>query len=167
MNTKQQAFYAVATGDIPLLSKIVRTRREANWRLSNRGWSLLDQAVQSRQHAVAAWLLDRGADPNTIFLDDRGISGKHAVGEGWYFSPFASAVSEKDAEMTALFLKAGASRLLPKIITDEDSLTVGESIDDDPDFSRAVSALLEDSAINNSLSIGSAKMPTARPGHRL
>jgi hypothetical protein len=42
----EQAIAAIAFGDMVTLAKLVKTKKQANWRRPDRAWCLLDEAVK-------------------------------------------------------------------------------------------------------------------------
>lgn len=129
---RKHAFEAIEAGDMRKLRRLVRNRVEANWARVGRGWSLLDAAVLFKCHEAARWLLDRGANPNTLFFFDEPILPAEATVDGMYFSPLASAISEGDAQLVKLMLDAGADLSLPKIVDGDERLTCMDALHEAP-----------------------------------
>lgn len=126
----EQAIAAIAAKDLGALAKLVKTKKQANWRRPDRVWCLLDEAVKRGSPSTVNWLLVMGADPNTLFKRGRLISLRNATEEGLYFSPLATAIRIGNAEGAALMIKAGASLNLPCDIDNEyGSLTCQKAID--------------------------------------
>lgn len=111
-----QAIRATRSGDLQTLSTLVQTRAQANWLSPDRqGIALLSHAVASKQPAVVKWLLEKGANPNTLFFERRIVKlkeGEH-YGEGRYYSPLMAAISLREVESIALLLEHGADTGLP------------------------------------------------------
>jgi hypothetical protein len=110
-----EAFSAIFDDDLAKLASIVRTKRQANWQSTARmGWSLLDAAVSNRSSPSVAFLLSKGADPNTLF---RGrFRDRLATEEGMYSSPLLTAILFNEVEIVGLLLDAGGSLDLPEQI---------------------------------------------------
>jgi len=138
----EQAIAAIAAGDQVALTKLVKTKKQANWHRPDRAWCLLDEAVRRGSTSMVDWLLAKGANPNTLFKRDRPISQRNATEEGWYFSPFASSISDENSEIAALMIKAGASLDLPCDIDDEYGNTTCQDKIDDCELWPAIEAWL-------------------------
>lgn len=119
----ETALLAISNGNLAGLGKLVRTTKEANWRRPDQAWCLLDEAVDAKSSEMVQWLLAMGADPNTLFCADRLISAQHATAPAFYFSPFASAISNGQTAIVQLMLARGASLDLPYCISDEGTAT--------------------------------------------
>lgn len=104
---------AVRLGDLATLSKLVSTQKQANWHAQHRGWSLLDEAVKCASAPMVQWLLDKGANPNTLFFNDQPHAVRLTRQPGWYFSPFATAIQMGHEEITLMLLARGAELSLP------------------------------------------------------
>ncbi len=114
-----QAIKAAQSGDLQTLSTLVQTRAQANWLSPDRqGMALLSHAVESKQPAVVKWLLEKGANPNTLFFERRIVKLKEGeyYGEGRYYSPLLAAISLREVESIALLLEHGADTDLPIVI---------------------------------------------------
>ena len=127
---REGAFDAIKTGCIEHLPQLVHSRKEANWTMPKLGWCLLDEAVKARRYEAVRWLLDHGADPNSLFYDDRRVIPKKIMGEGYYFSPMGSAVQLRDANMLFLLVQAGGDLSLPAIVDNEGGFCVIRSVFD-------------------------------------
>jgi hypothetical protein len=115
-NNRRMAIAATQVGDLQTLSALVHTRAQANWLSPDRrGWSLLSMAVLFGQTAIVKWLLEQGANPNTLFFEDRLIAfpSDNKYAEGAYNSPLVIAIDSQDVEVIALLLEHGASVDLP------------------------------------------------------
>lgn len=119
-NAFQEAKRAVRKEDFEALAALVKTEKQANWHASDVGWCLLDEAVKAGSVAMVQWLLEMGANPNTLFLNDKPYAHRKRIVSGWYFSPLASAIKFKDASIISLMLAHGADLSLPVIWHDED-----------------------------------------------
>lgn len=107
------AFKAVRQGDHAAATSLIRTPAAANYRLPDRGWCLLDEAVKAGSVAMVQLLLSRGANPNTLFLNDQPFAPVSPYPDGLYFSPFATAINEGKLDIFELLLRHGASLDLP------------------------------------------------------
>lgn len=109
-----RAVDAAFENDVATLEQVVLTRAHANWVTPNRqGQSLLCCAVIRKSKEAIHWLLEKGADPNTLFEHKRRI--RLADADGWSVceSPFAGAIRMRDVGVIAAFLDHGASLSLP------------------------------------------------------
>jgi ankyrin repeat protein len=109
----QAAFEAVRSNDFSAAANLIRTPAEANYCMPARGWCLLDEAVKAGSEAMVRWLLARGANANTLFLNDRPCVPHPPYPSGLYFSPLATAINEAKVEIAELLLRSGASMDLP------------------------------------------------------
>jgi ankyrin repeat protein len=114
---------AVQEGNLNALSRLVKTASQANWYASDRAWCLLDEAVKSRSPAMVKWLLEKGANPNTLFFRDKQYDLSKGVVPGGYFSPFATAISNAEKQIVELMLDHGADINLPVVYEDESDHT--------------------------------------------
>jgi hypothetical protein len=114
---------AVREGDFAALGKMIKSPRQANWYASDRAWCLLDEAIKSGSLAMVQWLLERGANPNTLFRGDRLYDLSLGPVTGIYFSPFASAISAGSQQMVECMLAYGADINLPVVYEDDDDNT--------------------------------------------
>lgn len=112
---------AVRAGNFVALSGLIKSPKQANWYASDRAWCLLDEAVKAGSKGMVKWLLENGANPNTLFLHDKPYDIRKGCVRGWYFSPFASAMKSQNIEMVSMMLAHGADLNLP---------VVWESLDD-------------------------------------
>lgn len=103
------AFEAVREGDAEKLSRLVRMPKQANWRLPERAWCLLDEAVKSGSLAMVEWLVNHGANANTIVVDDRLFSAGDLCAPVLYFSPLATAIHDGKMEIAEFLLRNGAA----------------------------------------------------------
>lgn len=109
-----RAVDAAFENDIATLEQVVLTRAHANWVTPNRqGLSLLCCAVFKKSTEAIHWLLEKGADPNTLFEHKRRIKPADAGGWSVCESPFARAIDMRDVGVIAAFLDHGASLSLP------------------------------------------------------
>lgn len=159
MNNKiqrlNQAFDAIEAGDMKKLVTLVRNRSEANWTRVGQGWSLLDAAVLFKRYDAASWLLNRGANPNTLFSFDEPILPSEATADGMYFSPLASAISEGDATLVKLLIDAGADLSLPKIVEGDERLTCWDALLED----RSLMAKIERHLLSKAPEQSSISLP--------
>ncbi len=138
----EQAIAAIADHDLAALAKLVKNKKQANWHRPDHAWCLLDEAVKRGSCSIVNWLLVMGANPNTLFKRGRPISLRNATEEGWYFSPFATAICDGNAEAAALMIKAGANLDLPCDIDTEDGATTCQEKIDDHELWPAIEAYL-------------------------
>ena len=115
-NRRRVAFEAADTGDLDVLRLLVRTRQEANWKHPEYPVVLLDRAVWRDDVEMLRYLLSRGANPNTLIERDRVIPWPSDVGDGLFFSPLATAISEGKAALVKALLSAGADLDMPMVI---------------------------------------------------
>ncbi|SDW49935.1 hypothetical protein SAMN05518669_101802 [Variovorax sp. YR634] len=109
-----RAVDAAFENDVATLEQVVLTRAQANWVTPNRqGQSLLCCAVIKKSTEAIHWLLEKGADPNTLFEGKRRISPADATDWPVYESPFAGAIRMRDVGVIAAFLDHGALLSLP------------------------------------------------------
>ena len=113
MEDFETARSAVRIGDFAALSKLVTNEKQANWFAGQRGWCLLDEAVKYASVPMVQWLLAKGANPNTLFLDDQPYDFRQAPRPGMYFSPFAAAIRMGHEEIAVLLLARGARLSIP------------------------------------------------------
>lgn len=137
------AFEAADKGDLDTLKTLIRTRHEANWKHPGCGLLLLDKAVYRNDIDMLRFLLDQGANPNALIECDQLVPWPADVGDGMYFSPLASAISDGRVEILAALLDAGADLNLPKWIDDEsgERMTCRDALNDSPDLLAAIEAL--------------------------
>lgn len=109
------AIKAVREGNFATLGRLIKSPREANWYATDKAWCLLDDAVKSGSPAMVQWLLNEGANPNTLFRYDKPYDFRKGIVPGWYFSPFATAMKSKNEGMISLMLAHGADLNLPVI----------------------------------------------------
>ena len=119
----ESALDAARKGDLPALAKLVTNAKAANWTRNGQGWSLLDAAVRSQSIETVRWLLDMGANPNTLFRLDAPHLLCHQLVPGWYFSPFATAIRKELHEIALLLVSRGASPELPIIVDKDGDIT--------------------------------------------
>jgi hypothetical protein len=106
---------AVREGDFVALSGLIKSPKQANWYASDRAWCLLDEAVKAGSATMVKWLLEKGANPNTLFMHDKPYDIRKGIVSGWYFSPFASAMKLQNMEMVSMMLAHGADLSLPVV----------------------------------------------------
>lgn len=126
----RQAIDAIQKGDLQTLSSLVHTRAQANWLEPDRqGMALLSYAVESKHPEIVKWLLEKGADPNTLFLGCRlvKLGAGDGYAEGHYRSPLRSAIGLEQVDSIALLLEHGADLELP---VSEDYTHGGETCED-------------------------------------
>jgi ankyrin repeat protein len=138
------AFEAAEKGDLETLKSLVRTRREANWQHPEFDIVLLDQAVMRNDIEMLRFLLEQGANPNALFECGRLVLCPSDFGDGMYFSPLATAISDGHAEILVALLDAGADLNLPKWIDNEsgERMTCRDALDDSPELFAAMEALI-------------------------
>lgn len=134
------AFDAARRGDLETLKRCIRKPSEANWLHPENMWVMLDAAVLSKSANAVRFLLDAGADPNSMFLNGELMHWPADVGDGWFFSPFASAICDDDPAMVMAFLDAGADLDLPTWIDQREGifLTCRNLLEDRPDLAACV-----------------------------
>jgi hypothetical protein len=104
-----RAVEAASINNVTTLAQIVLTRAQANWLTPDRqGMSLLCNAVYYQSTDAIKWLLEKGADPNTLFENKRRIRHADAIGDESYISPFYDAIRSHNIEIIAAFLDHGA-----------------------------------------------------------
>lgn len=115
----EDALEAVRTEDFQTLTTLVTTPKQANWHSKKSAWCLLDVAVKQDSLTMVSWLLDKGANPNTLFFRDT-LHSRRRFEPGLYFSPFATAISNGQSDIALLLLERGASLDLPIVWCDAD-----------------------------------------------
>lgn len=148
------AFEAADKGDLETLKTLIRTRHEANWKHPRFGLVLLDKAVNLNDIDMLHFLLDQGANPNALIECDQLVPWPADVGEGMYFSPLASAISDGRIEILAALLDAGADLNLPKWIDDEsgERMTCRDALNDSPELLAGIEALALEKATSKAFS---------------
>jgi len=111
---------AIRADDFAALSKLVSNPKQANWHAEKQAWSLLDEAVKNQSVPMVNWLLDKGANPNTLFLEDRPFAAHKRPRPGMYFSPLATAIDMRYLDIALLLLDRGAKLSLPTVWLEED-----------------------------------------------
>lgn len=111
---------AIRNEDFASLSKLVATPKEANWHAEKLAWSLLDEAVKANSVLMVQWLLDKGANPNTLFFQDQPCRDHKFTRPGMYFSPLAQAIDMRHVEIVLLLLARGAKLSLPTVWLEAD-----------------------------------------------
>ena len=111
---------AIRNEDFASLSKLVATPKEANWHAEKLAWSLLDEAVKANSVLMVQWLLDKGANPNTLFFQDQPCRDHEFTRPGMYFSPLAQAIDMRHVEIVLLLLARGAKLSLPTVWLEAD-----------------------------------------------
>lgn len=111
---------AIKAQDFAALSKLVSTPKQANWHAEKQAWSLLDEAVKAQSMPMVEWLLDKGANPNTLFFQDRPYTVHKCPRPGMYFSPLATAIDMRYGDIVLLLLARGAKLSLPTVWLEED-----------------------------------------------
>lgn len=106
---------AVRDDNFVALSMLIKSPKQANWYASDKAWCLLDEAVKAGSTTMVKWLLENGANPNTLFMHDKPYDIRKGVARGWYFSPFASAMKLQNEQMVSMMLAQGADLNLPVI----------------------------------------------------
>lgn len=162
--------YAISRGDLQALSSSILTRSDAN--LLDPDWpgmALLSHAVESRQPQIVKWLLEKGANPNTLFFNGHFVKYelKEACAEGHYRSPLARAIELGEVQSIALLLNHGAELDLPVLVgkSKSSSLSCGDLFRLSPSFYAEVRAVLE--AMDISLNIPEATTQLDAGQHRL
>lgn len=138
-----RAFEAADKGDLDTLKPLIHTSHEANWKHPEFGIVLLDKAVNRNDIDMLHFLLGQGANPNALIECDQLVQWPTHVGDGMYFSPLASAISDGRAEILAALLEAGADLNLPKWIDGEsgECMTCRDALNDSPELLAAIEAL--------------------------
>lgn len=116
----EAAKVAIREGNLAMLTKLVQTPHQANWCASDRAWCLLDEAVKADSVEMVQWLLNKGADPNFLFISDRPFDRSAGLLQGMYFSPFASAIRGRNAQIVRAMLAHGADLSLPVMFSAPD-----------------------------------------------
>jgi hypothetical protein len=161
-NDYEAAKTAIKLGDIATLSQIVETKEQANWHGTDVGWCLLDEAVKTGSLTMVKWLLDAGANPNTIFFNDKPLVASRGLPEGMFFSPLASAIKSGMVEIVALFQERGAMFDLPVWnLGDGDCMTCQDLVMEGDMFAQLV-ALHESRAI----AVETPEAPSSDAGNR-
>jgi hypothetical protein len=106
---------AIKLGDLSTVRKMIKTKKQADWYDPERAWCLLDEAVKVGSSEIVEWLLDKGANPNTLFYKEKPYDIRKGICGGMYFSPFASAIEAKQDSIIRLLLAHGADLNLPVI----------------------------------------------------
>lgn len=119
----ESALAAARRGDVAALAELVTSASAANWKRQEQGWSLLDAAVRSESFETVKWLLDMGANPNTLFRYDHLCQPSEPLDPGLYFSPFATAIHSGLHDIALLMFCRGASLDLPIVVESADNLT--------------------------------------------
>lgn len=119
----EMAKQAVRMGDPWLLGSMIKTPKQANGYASDTAWSLLDEAVKVSSSQSVKWLLQHGANPNTLFWRDKLYDHRKGVEPGWYFSPFASAIRLQNQEVIKLMMGYGADLNLPVVCAGDRTIT--------------------------------------------
>lgn len=105
-------FKAIDDADIQRLESLIKTREQANMNYRDEDRSLLCKAVSTNRQDLVRTLLSRGADPNTLFNGSQRVASSYD-GEGWFFSPLATAVNNEYFEITTILIQSGAKINLP------------------------------------------------------
>ena len=148
------AFEAADKGDLDTLKTLIHTQHEANWKHPRFGLVLLDKAVYRNDIDMLHFLLDQGANPNALIECDQLVPWPADVGEGMYFSPLATAISDGRVEILAALLDAGADLNLPKWIDDEsgERMTCRDALNDSPELLAGIEALALEKATSKAFS---------------
>lgn len=133
---------AVRAGNFVALSGLIKSSKQANWYASDRAWCLLDEAVKSGSTTMVNWLLEKGANPNTLFLHDKPYDIRKGIVRGWYFSPFASAMKSQNEQMVSMMLAHGADLNLPVVWESLDDNTTCRDLAVDDGFWPSVEAIV-------------------------
>ena len=127
----ESAKRAIRDEDVASLSKLVATPKQANWHAEKLAWSLLDEAVKANSVLMVQWLLDKGANPNTLFFQDQPCRVHKFPRPGMYFSPLAQAIDMRHEEIVLLLLARGAKLSLPTVwIEADDNVSCRELAED-------------------------------------
>lgn len=105
-------FDSIDKADIQTLKSLLKTRKHANMNYRDQPRSLLCKAVSTARLDLVEALLAKGADPNTLFNGSERVSSSYD-GEGWFFSPLATAVRNEYFEITMILIQSGADINLP------------------------------------------------------
>lgn len=111
-STKLAIFDAIDNVDIQELESLIKTRNQANMNYRDQPKSLLCKAVCINRPNLVQVLLAKGANPNTLFNGSQRVSSSYD-GEGWFFSPLATAVRNEYFEITMILIQSGAKIDLP------------------------------------------------------
>lgn len=149
-----RAFEAADKGDLDTLKPLIHTRHEANWKHPKFGLVLLDKAVNRNDIEMLHFLLDQGANPNALIDRDQLVPWPADVGDGMYFSPLASAISDCRVEVLAALLDAGADLNLPKWIDEEsgERMTCRDALNDAPELLAGIEVLALEKATSKAIS---------------
>ena len=160
-NPQQRAFKsarkAVREDDFVALSKLVKSSSQANWYASDRAWCLLDEAVKSGSSAMVQWLLEKGANPNTLFLGDKRYDLSQGLVPGIFFSPFATAISKGDKPIVQLMLTHGADIYLPIVYENKDDYSTCRDIAEMSGMWPFIEAFLIGQAANDAVAASNPK----------
>jgi hypothetical protein len=141
---RRNALNAIKAGNLKRLETLILSKADANLTLPKRSWSLLDEAVGCEKHDIAKWLLDHGANPNTLHVSPgllRRMGMPIHIEPELYFSPLASAIEKEDVQMVRIFLDAGADLNLPKYSFPGHISTCHDALNEKPALRAKVEAL--------------------------
>lgn len=148
---------AVREGDLIALSRLVKKPSQANWYAHDCAWCLLDEAVKAGSVAMVQWLLEKGANPNTLFYRDKPYDRSQGVAPGFYFSPFASAIRNGDQQIVQLMLAHGADIDLPFVCEADGDYSTCRHIAEQHGMWPCIEAYLLGQAANAATAVGDAK----------
>ena len=149
---------AVREGDFVALSRLIKSPKQANWYSSDTAWCLLDEAVKAGSAPMIKWLLEKGANPNTLFMHDKPYDIRKGIVRGWYFSPFASAMKFQNLEMVSMMLAHGADLNLPVVWESLDDNTTCRDLAVEDGFWPSVEAIVLAQSLPSSQTGGTKRL---------
>ena len=118
---------------------------------------MLDEAVQTASIDSVRWLLDKGANPNTLFFQDKPCGANQKRKEGLYFSPFATAISNGKTEIVLLMLSRGADLNLPTVWCGDDDFQTCRDVAMESAVWSRIEAQLVGNAVPTVMNSGAAR----------
>ena len=149
---------AVWEGNIAVLNRLIKSPNQANWYACNTAWCLLDEAVKSGSATMVKWLLEKGANPNTLFMHDKPYDIRKGIVPGIYFSPFASAMKSHNEQMVSMMLAHGADLNLPVVWESLDDNTTCRDLAVDDGFLSRVEAIVLAQSLPSSQTGGTKRL---------
>ena len=149
---------AVREGNIAVLNRLIKSPNQANWYACNTAWCLLDEAVKSGSATMVKWLLEKGANPNTLFMHDKPYDIRKGIVPGIYFSPFASAMNCQNEQMVSMMLAYGADLNLPVVWESLDDNTTCRDLAAEDGFWPSVEAIVIAQSLPSSQTGGTKRL---------
>ena len=149
---------AVREGNLVALSRLIKSPKQANWYASDKAWCLLDEAVKAGSTAMVKWLLEKGANPNTLFMHEKPYDIRKGIVPGWYFSPFATAMNYQNEQMVSMMLSHGADLNLPIVWESLDDNTTCRDLAVDDGFWPSVEAIVIAQSLPSSQTGGTKRL---------